>query len=74
GAELVVESVVGTRRLYRINSSGLQVVREYLDRFWETTLDNFAVLAEAGADADTGGRSRRASNRLRAGRILPEKE
>jgi len=48
-AELVVESVAGTRRLYRIDKSGLRVVREYFDRFWETTLDNFAILAEAEA-------------------------
>src|SRR5262245_28428473 len=62
GAELVVESVAGTRRLYRINMSGLQVVREYLDRFWETTLDNFAILAEAEAEADNSRRSRSATN------------
>lgn len=46
-AELVVESVAGTRRLYRINRAGLQVVRDYFDRFWETALDNFAILAES---------------------------
>ena len=51
-AELVVESVAGTRRLYRINQVGLMAVRDYLDRFWETTLDNFAILAAAEAEAD----------------------
>jgi DNA-binding transcriptional ArsR family regulator len=62
-AELVVESVAGTRRIYRIDKSGLRVVREYFDRFWETTLDNFAILAEAEARDDTrkqGARTRRA--------------
>lgn len=49
-AELVVESVAGTRRLYRINRAGLMVVRDYFDRFWETALDNFALLAAAEAD------------------------
>lgn len=49
-AELVVESVAGTRRLYRINRSGLMLVRDYLDRFWATTLDNFALLAAAEAE------------------------
>jgi len=49
-AGLVVESVSGTRRLYRINRAGLMVVRDYLDRFWETTLDNFALLASAEAE------------------------
>ncbi len=51
-ADLVIESVAGTRRLYRINHSGLQAVRDYLDRFWETALDNFAILAAAEAEAD----------------------
>ncbi|MGH3675872.1 MAG: ArsR/SmtB family transcription factor [Mycobacterium sp.] len=50
-AELVVESVAGTRRLYRINQAGLMAVRDYFDRFWETTLDNFAILAAAEAEA-----------------------
>lgn len=50
-AELVVESVAGTRRLYRINRAGLSAVRDYFDRFWETTLDNFAIVAAAEADA-----------------------
>jgi DNA-binding transcriptional ArsR family regulator len=66
GAELVVESVAGTRRFYRINKSGLQVVREYLDRFWEATLDNFAILAEAEAEAHSSGRSRSTTNSPRA--------
>ena len=52
-AELVIESVAGTRRLYRIDKPGLRVVREYFDRFWETTLDNFAILAEAESRDDT---------------------
>jgi len=52
-AELVVESVAGTRRLYRINRAGLRAVRDYFDRFWETTLDNFAILAAAEAESDT---------------------
>ena len=40
-AELVVESVAGTRRLYRINQAGLMAVRDYLDRFWRLTLAGF---------------------------------
>lgn len=51
-AELVVESAAGTRRLYRINQVGLTAVRDYFDRFWETTLDNFAILAAAEAEAE----------------------
>ena len=45
-AELVVESVAGTRRLYRINQVGLMAVREYLDRFWVQTLAGFKEIAE----------------------------
>ena len=60
-AQLVVESVAGTRRLYRINEAGLIAVRDYFDRFWETTLDNFAILAEAEARDDT--RKRGTGNR-----------
>jgi DNA-binding transcriptional ArsR family regulator len=51
-AGLVVETAVGTRRLYRLDRSGFAVVREYFDRFWETTLDNFAILASAEAQHD----------------------
>ena len=45
-AELVVESVAGTRRLYRINQVGLIAVREYLDRFWVQTLAGFKEIVE----------------------------
>ncbi len=60
-AELVVVSVVGTRHLYRINRSGLEAVRDYLDRFWTTALDNFAALADAEAAqaADPQGSNQR---------------
>lgn len=71
-AELVIESIAGTRRLYRINQSGLRVVREYFDRFWETTLDNFAILAEAEAEAGGRGRSHSTTNlRATKGRAGP---
>jgi DNA-binding transcriptional ArsR family regulator len=55
-AGLVVESSAGTKRLYRIDRSGLQAVRDYLDRFWTTALDGFAALAEEEAvlDAESG--------------------
>jgi DNA-binding transcriptional ArsR family regulator len=66
-AELVVESVAGTRRLYRINQAGLMVVRDYLDRFWETTLDNFALLAAAEAEAYKRTPPRGESNRREPG-------
>jgi len=55
-AGLVVETAAGTRRLYRVNQAGLAAVRSYLDQFWETTLDNFALLAEAEAHRKAGKR------------------
>jgi DNA-binding transcriptional ArsR family regulator len=55
-AELVIETAAGTRRLYRINPAGLAAVRDYLDRFWTTALDNFVALAatEAQSAAPSG--------------------
>ena len=50
-AGLVTERAAGTRRLYRLDRTGLHAVREYLDRLWATTLDNFAALAEEEAAA-----------------------
>lgn len=55
-AELVIESVSGTRHLYRINPAGLEVVRDYFDRFWATTLGSFAALAEQEAAKDAQAR------------------
>ncbi len=63
GAELVVESVAGTRRLYRINPSGLQIVRDYFDRFWESTLDNFAILAETETETETEAEAARTAKK-----------
>lgn len=68
-AELVVESEAGTRRLYRINRVGLMVVRDYFDRFWETALDNFAIMAEAEAEADTRKPQPRSTNAERVDRV-----
>jgi DNA-binding transcriptional ArsR family regulator len=46
GADLVVESVAGTRRIYRVNQEGLMALRDYLDRFWAQTLANFKETVE----------------------------
>jgi DNA-binding transcriptional ArsR family regulator len=51
-ADLVVESVAGTRRLYRINEAGLMAVREYLDRFWGQTLAGFKEIVERQEGAE----------------------
>lgn len=51
-ARLVTESAEGTRRLYRVDPAGIEALRQYLDNFWTTALDNFAALAEAEADKE----------------------
>lgn len=53
-AHLVTSSAAGTRRLYRLDRSGLDAVRGYLDGFWESALDGFALLAEQEASSTSG--------------------
>jgi DNA-binding transcriptional ArsR family regulator len=45
-AGLVVDSAVGTRRLYRVNPDGVAALRTYLDRLWDTALDAFKNAVE----------------------------
>jgi DNA-binding transcriptional ArsR family regulator len=40
-ADLVIDRVAGTRRVYQINSEGFNSLREYFDQFWSTALDSF---------------------------------
>jgi DNA-binding transcriptional ArsR family regulator len=46
-AGLVRERAAGTRRIYRIESAGLGPLRDWLDRFWDQTLQAFKEEAEA---------------------------
>lgn len=70
-AELVIDSVAGTRHLYRINPSGFEVVRDYFDRFWATTLGGFATLAQAEAAKEAAARR---PNRPSASPAQPARE
>lgn len=52
-AGLVVDEAAGTRRLYRLNPTGLAAMRAYFDRFWTQALTAFAEEVErpaTGAD------------------------
>jgi DNA-binding transcriptional ArsR family regulator len=44
-AGLVIDRKDGTRRLYRVDPSGLAGIREYFDSFWGEALERFAAEA-----------------------------
>ena len=46
GAGLVVDTPVGTRRLYSVDPRGVQSLRGYFDRFWSDALAAFKDAAE----------------------------
>jgi len=49
-ADLVIDEAVGTRRLYRVNPTGVQMLRKQLDKFWDQALAAYKDAAEAGGD------------------------
>ncbi len=48
-AGLVTDQADGSRRIYRLDPSGIGDLREYLDRFWGTALAAFKDRAEGSA-------------------------
>jgi predicted transcriptional regulator len=48
-ASLVTHHRDGTRRVYRIDPTGFISARGWLEQFWMTALERFAVLAEQSA-------------------------
>jgi DNA-binding transcriptional ArsR family regulator len=55
---LVVDRAVGTRRIYRVDPSGVAAMREYLDQMWDTALAAYAAAAEAQEANHTRGQDR----------------
>ncbi len=45
-AGLVVSEAHGTRRVYRVDPTGIEVLRDYLDRFWDRALVAFKTVVE----------------------------
>ncbi|MGN6105638.1 MAG: ArsR/SmtB family transcription factor [Kofleriaceae bacterium] len=45
-AGLVADHRDGARRVYRIDPRGIQVLRDYLDQFWDRALAAFKAAAE----------------------------
>ena len=52
-ARLVRDTPVGTKRVYRLDTEGLMLLRTYLDRLWAGALDRFAAAAEAAHAAES---------------------
>jgi DNA-binding transcriptional ArsR family regulator len=48
-ARLVTDHAEGTRRIYAIDSRGLEALRTWLDTFWDTALFAFKEAAELEA-------------------------
>ena len=48
-ARLVVDRAEGTRRLYSVDTRGLEAVRKWLDGFWDEALAAFKEAAERAA-------------------------
>jgi DNA-binding transcriptional ArsR family regulator len=57
-AGLVKDKAMGTRRIYSIDPTGLEVLRTYLDRVWQGALANFAASAEAEHRANPSRRTK----------------
>jgi DNA-binding transcriptional ArsR family regulator len=45
-AKLISMVQQGTRSIYSVNSEGVHAMRDYLDRFWTESLENFKRIAE----------------------------
>lgn len=56
-AGLVRDRQDGTRRLYAIDAQGLESLRAYLERYWDTALGAF----EAAAREEAGRKGRRST-------------
>ena len=48
-AGLVIDTRIGTRRVYQVDPDGVDALRSYLDRFWNRALAAFKDAAERRA-------------------------
>ena len=51
-ARLVTDRAVGTRRIYQVDTAGLDSLRADLDRFWGQALANFKIVVERRMQED----------------------
>ena len=54
-AGLVSDRAEGAKRVYQIDPAGLSVMRQWLDRFWERSLEAFRVAADRTRAAEDEG-------------------
>src|SRR5215831_529254 len=54
-AQLATYRAEGTRRLYAVDARGIEVLREWLDGFWDQALSAFKAAAER--EARKGGKA-----------------
>ena len=54
-ARLVVGRAEGTRRLYSVDTRGIEALRGWLDGFWDEALVAFKAAAEREADSERRG-------------------
>jgi DNA-binding transcriptional ArsR family regulator len=59
-ARLVVDRAEGTRRLYAVNAQGLEVLRNWLNGFWDQALAAFKEAAERETKKTKGRHHERA--------------
>jgi DNA-binding transcriptional ArsR family regulator len=73
-ARLVTVHAEGTRRVYAVDTRGMELVRKWLDRFWDETLLAFKDAAEREAAKEASGplRDRFERRVKRQTRSLPE--
>ena len=57
-AGLVTDRPDGARRVYQIDPQGLEQIRAWLDRFWDTALDAFAAEVERTANETSDDKKR----------------
>jgi DNA-binding transcriptional ArsR family regulator len=54
---LVTDRAAGTRRLYRVDPTGIDAIRAYLDQMWDAALAAFAAAVEDQATEHTKGQN-----------------
>jgi len=52
-AGLVTDRAAGTRRVYSVDSAGVDAIREYFEQFWQHSLASFRAAAGKPVQEET---------------------